>query len=174
VLRSFVSSEYPATKLFEFSSVKSKSKLLYDWRFTANQFVLASSLLRLTTRFFSTEPLRYQSLCNILSQENMSSTLMNMLVLSSSVHVAYIASHRKFFLLHYIQVLCQYRLCKPDHAYLTYLMLQRQLGHLNVRNLDQARLPHFLDNRLTDGGEVVSLTRRPPFIPRKIPGTHFC
>jgi hypothetical protein len=28
----------------------SKSKLLYDWWFTANQFVLASSLLRLTTR----------------------------------------------------------------------------------------------------------------------------
>jgi hypothetical protein len=24
-----------------------------------------------------------------------------------------------------------------------------------------SRLPHFLDNRLTDGGEVVSLTRRP-------------
>jgi hypothetical protein len=36
------------------------------------------------------------------------------------------------------------------------------------------RLPHFLDNRLTDGGEVVSRTRRPPFTPRKIPGTHFC
>jgi hypothetical protein len=36
------------------------------------------------------------------------------------------------------------------------------------------RLPHFLYNRLTDGGEVVSLTRRPPFNPRKIPGTHFC
>jgi hypothetical protein len=33
---------------------------------------------------------------------------------------------------------------------------------------------HFLDNRLTDGGEVVSLTRRPPFASRKIPGTHFC
>jgi hypothetical protein len=31
-----------------------------------------------------------------------------------------------------------------------------------------------LDNRLTDGDEVVSLTRRPPFTPRKIPGTHFC
>jgi hypothetical protein len=26
-----------------------------------------------------------------------------------------------------------------------------------------SRLPHFLHNRLTDGGEVVSLTRRPPF-----------
>jgi hypothetical protein len=31
----------------------------------------------------------------------------------------------------------------------------------------------FLDNRLTDGGEV-SLTRRPLFTPRKISGTHFC
>jgi hypothetical protein len=32
---------------------KSKSKLLYDGRFTANQFVLASSPLRPTTRDFS-------------------------------------------------------------------------------------------------------------------------
>jgi hypothetical protein len=31
-----------------------------------------------------------------------------------------------------------------------------------------------LDNRLTDGGEVVSLTSRPSFTPREIPGTHFC
>jgi hypothetical protein len=30
------------------------------------------------------------------------------------------------------------------------------------------------DNRLTDGGEVVTLTHWPPFTPRKIPGTHFC
>jgi hypothetical protein len=30
-----------------------------------------------------------------------------------------------------------------------------------------------LDNRLTDGGEAVGLMRRPPFTPRKIPGTHF-
>jgi hypothetical protein len=34
--------------------------------------------------------------------------------------------------------------------------------------------PHFLDNRLTDGVKVVSLIHRPPFTPRKIPGTHFC
>jgi hypothetical protein len=26
-------------------------------------------------------------------------------------------------------------------------------------------LPHFLDNMLTNGGEVVSLTRSPPFTP---------
>jgi hypothetical protein len=37
-----------------------------------------------------------------------------------------------------------------------------------------SRLPHFLHNRFTDGGEVVSLMRRPPFTLRKIPGTHFC
>jgi hypothetical protein len=32
---------------------ESESELLYDWRFTANQFVLAPSPLRLTARFFS-------------------------------------------------------------------------------------------------------------------------
>jgi hypothetical protein len=32
----------------------------------------------------------------------------------------------------------------------------------------------FLDNRVTDGGEVVSPARRPPFTPLKIPGIHFC
>jgi hypothetical protein len=39
---------------------------------------------------------------------------------------------------------------------------------------ETSRLPHFLDNRFTDGGEVVSLMHRPPFTPRKTPGTHFC
>jgi hypothetical protein len=37
-----------------------------------------------------------------------------------------------------------------------------------------SRLPHFLGDRLTDDGEVVSLTGRPSFTPRKIPGTRFC
>jgi hypothetical protein len=38
---------------------------------------------------------------------------------------------------------------------------------LRFRNTD-------LDNRLTDDGEVISLMRRPPFISKKNPGTHFC
>jgi hypothetical protein len=38
---------------------------------------------------------------------------------------------------------------------------------------ETSRLPHFLDNRLTDGGQVASLTRLPPFTPKKIPGTHY-
>jgi hypothetical protein len=37
-----------------------------------------------------------------------------------------------------------------------------------------SRLPHFLDNRLTDSGEVVSLMRWLPISPRKFSGTHFC
>jgi hypothetical protein len=37
-----------------------------------------------------------------------------------------------------------------------------------------SRLPHFLDNQFTDGGEVVSVTRRSGFTSRKITGTHFC
>jgi hypothetical protein len=48
---------------------KTEPELLYDWRFTANQFGLASCPLRLATKdFFSlaTEPLRSWSLCNIL------------------------------------------------------------------------------------------------------------
>jgi hypothetical protein len=47
-------------------------------------------------------------------------------------------------------------------------------GREGPEGCETSRLPHYLDNRLTDGGEVVSLTRRPPFTPRKIPGTHFC
>jgi hypothetical protein len=36
------------------------------------------------------------------------------------------------------------------------------------------RIPHFLRNRLTDAGKVVSLMPQMPFTPRNIPGTHFC
>jgi hypothetical protein len=35
-----------------------------------------------------------------------------------------------------------------------------------------SRIPLFLDSRLTDGGEAISLTRRPSFASRKVPGTH--
>jgi hypothetical protein len=35
------------------------------------------------------------------------------------------------------------------------------------KDCETSRLPHFLDNWLTDGGEVVTLTRQPTLIPRK-------
>jgi hypothetical protein len=43
----------------------------------------------------------------------------------------YITCYWKFFLLTYIEALCESKLRKADQAYLTYLMLQWQLGHLN-------------------------------------------
>jgi hypothetical protein len=42
------------------------------------------------------------------------------------------------------------------------------------REGETLRFPYFLNNWLTDDGEVVSLTSQPPFTPRKIRGTHFC
>jgi hypothetical protein len=42
------------------------------------------------------------------------------------------------------------------------------------KGCEMSKSQHFLDNQLTDGDEVVSLMCRPPFTPRKIPGTHFC
>jgi hypothetical protein len=47
-------------------------------------------------------------------------------------------------------------------------------GRGGTKDCDTSRLLHFLDNRLTDGCKIVSLTRRPPFTRKKIPGTHFC
>jgi hypothetical protein len=50
-------------------------------------------------------------------------------------------------------------------------------GRVDPYVCETSRLSNFLDNRLTDTGKVVSLTRRPPFAPpptRNIPGTHFC
>jgi hypothetical protein len=38
-------------------------------------------------------------------------------------------------------------------------------GREGPQGCETSRLPHFLDNRLTDGGEVISLKRRPPFTP---------
>jgi hypothetical protein len=40
-------------------------------------------------------------------------------------------------------------------------------GHGGPQGCETSRIPHFLDNRLIDGGEVVSLTRRPPFTPQE-------
>jgi hypothetical protein len=40
--------------------------------------------------------------------------------------------------------------------------------------LREVKAPTFSDIRLIDGGKVVSPKRWPLFIPRKIPGTHFC
>jgi hypothetical protein len=40
-------------------------------------------------------------------------------------------------------------------------------GNVGLLGCGTARLPHFLDHRLIDGGEVVSLKRRNLFTPRR-------
>jgi hypothetical protein len=40
-------------------------------------------------------------------------------------------------------------------------------GREGQYSCETSRFPHFLDNRLTDGGEVVRITRRPPFTPQE-------
>jgi hypothetical protein len=47
-------------------------------------------------------------------------------------------------------------------------------GRRGPEGCETSRLSHFLDSRLTDGGEIVILTRWTLFTPRKIPGIHFC
>jgi hypothetical protein len=90
------------------------------------------------------------SLCNILSDKKMGLSLMNMLGLSSSVRIAHIACYWKHFPWHYTQVLYQHRLCRADHVYLTYLMLQRQLSHLNGRKLDWCKVIAHAFTHTTD------------------------
>jgi hypothetical protein len=93
---------------------ESESELLNDWRFTANQFVLAPSSLRFTTRAFflqlnpyATSSLTWGWLC---------------ILWICLAFVSYIACYWKFLLLCYIRVFCQSRLCKTDHVYLTCLL----------------------------------------------------
>jgi hypothetical protein len=40
-------------------------------------------------------------------------------------------------------------------------------GGVGIQGSETCRIPRFLDNRLTDGVEIVSLTYRPRFTPLK-------
>jgi hypothetical protein len=51
-------------------------------------------------------------------------------------------------------------------------------GRGGLKGCEMLRIPHCLDSRLTDGGLVVSLKKRPRSTPQKYyfpaSGTHFC
>jgi hypothetical protein len=51
-------------------------------------------------------------------------------------------------------------------------------GRGGLQSCETSTIPHFLDNRITDGGKVVGLTRRLSSTPQKhyfsASGTHFC
>jgi hypothetical protein len=62
---------------------------------------------------------------------------MNTFGLSSSVRIAYVTRYWKFFIFNYIrvQVLCQSRLRRADHAHFNHLMLQNSLINWTVVSL---------------------------------------
>jgi hypothetical protein len=123
-------------------SSKSKSKLLCDWRFTANHFGLASSPLRLTITDFSFQLSSCSNSLYVTSSltRRWVGLLWTYPTFSSSVRIAHVACYCKYFLLHHTQVLCQYRLCRVDHSYITCLMLQRQLSHMNGLKLNHRQV----------------------------------
>jgi hypothetical protein len=90
--------------------------------------------------FFFNWTLAVIALRNILSDEKMGLSLMNMLGLFSSVRIAHIACYWKFFLVHYIQVLCQSRLCIADHAYLSILRYNGRLITWNGPKFDHRQI----------------------------------
>jgi hypothetical protein len=47
-------------------------------------------------------------------------------------------------------------------------------GRGDSQGCETSKVPHFLDNRFTDGGKVVRFTRWPSYTPKKIPHTHIC
>jgi hypothetical protein len=63
---------------------------------------------------------------------------------------------------------------KENLSYLQYGKAIPVTSHGGPQGCETSRLPHFLDNWLTDGGKGVSLMRLLPFIPMKIHGIHFC
>jgi hypothetical protein len=79
LLRSAAATDTPGVVwLLSATSHNSKSKLLYDWRFTANQLVLMPSPSRFRTRdsFLQLNPCGHS---NIFSDERMKLSLMNRL-----------------------------------------------------------------------------------------------
>jgi hypothetical protein len=88
--------------------------------------------------------------------------------LNDAMHDSYCCATRPFTVTAYVVRLCSVLPWKVKVKAIPVT------GCGGPQDCETSRLQHFLDSRLTDGGEVVSLTRQPSVTPGKIPGTHFC
>jgi hypothetical protein len=81
--------------------------------------------------------------------------------------------------LFFINILLSTLFSNTTHHFVDKKIIYMYKGNIPViyrggtQGCETSKLSHFLDSRLTYGGEVVSLKRLPSFIPRKIPDTHF-
>jgi hypothetical protein len=112
----------------------SKSKSLYDWRFTANQFVLARSSLRFTIRDFFLRLNPCGQSPHVTSSPTKGWVYLLWICLSffKCSYLTYSMLLKILASALYIQILCQSRLCKADHAYLTANSIQSQLAWFNI------------------------------------------
>jgi hypothetical protein len=98
------------------------------------------------------------------------------------VSISFLQSQVQQYILQNLLKVIHFKILKVHH----YIFRQIRSKHVAIKGkpipvtgregpqgCEMSRLPYILDNRLTDGGEVVSLIRQPHFTLRKIPGTHF-
>jgi hypothetical protein len=77
-----------------------------------------------------------------------------------------------------LEIIAQESKCILIFRYKTEVKAIHVADREDPQGCETSRLPHFLENQLTDCGEVSQSRARPGFTPppppRKIPGTHFC
>jgi hypothetical protein len=116
------------------NKTKSKSKLFYDGRFTANQFSWRQAPWDSWPEFFSLRLNHYDH--SPYGTSSLMRRWVSLLWICLGFRQVYV-SHIQYVIenssLCTIYVFCQYRSCKADHAYLVYIMRQRQFSHLNGR-----------------------------------------
>jgi hypothetical protein len=117
---------------------KSEGKLLYDWRFTASPSWRQAPSESRPEFFFRLNPCGHSPYVTSSLTRRWVCLFWICLAFRQVYisHIWHVIRVELFFLLHYTQVLCQYRLYRADHAYLTYLIPQRQSSHLNGRKRD--------------------------------------
>jgi hypothetical protein len=123
------------------SSSQTGSESVYDWRFTANRFILAPSPLRITIRdfFLQLNPCGHSLYVAPSLTRGRDCLLWTGFAFVKCTYRTY-SMLLKILAFALYTSLCQYRLCKSDHAYLTYIILQRQISHLNSRKIDRRQV----------------------------------
>jgi hypothetical protein len=123
----------------ELLKLKSGSELLYNWRFTTSQFILASSPLRLTTRdFFQLNPCGHRPYVTPSLTRGWVCLFHAWPFSKCTCHTYSLLLKILPFALYTSTVSIQ--ALQSRSCYLTYLMLRLQLSHLSGHKLDHCQV----------------------------------